>query len=77
MKLILKLLSVFFIWGSLTLPAFALDPVYSDFLGKAIRGYDPVAYFTQSNQSKVIVILLTVGMMPNGTFHRLKIGMHS
>ncbi|MCR9940406.1 YHS domain-containing (seleno)protein [Vibrio owensii] len=52
MKLILKLLSVFFIWGSLTLPAFALDPVYSDFFGKAIRGYDPVAYFTQSKPVK-------------------------
>ncbi len=52
MKLILKLLSVFFIWGSLMLPAFALDPVYSDFLGKAIRGYDPVAYFTQSKPVK-------------------------
>ncbi|HDM8222797.1 TPA: YHS domain-containing protein [Vibrio campbellii] len=52
MKLILKLLSVFFIWGSLTLPAFGLDPVYSDFLGKAIRCYDPVAYFTQSKPVK-------------------------
>lgn len=27
-------------------PAWALDPVYSNFLGEAIRGYDPVAYFT-------------------------------
>ncbi|BCN26579.1 hypothetical protein VYA_37710 [Vibrio alfacsensis] len=34
------------------LPAFALDPVYSDFFGKAIRGYDPVAYFTQSKPVK-------------------------
>lgn len=52
MKLILKLFSAFFIWGSLMLPAFALDPVYSDFFGKAIRGYDPVAYFTQSKPAK-------------------------
>ena len=25
-------------------PAWAADPVYSDWLGKAIKGYDPVAY---------------------------------
>lgn len=28
-------------------PAWAADPVYSDWLGKAIKGYDPVAYFTE------------------------------
>ena len=28
--------------------AYALDPVYSNFLGQAIRGYDPVAYFKDS-----------------------------
>nr|WP_275426979.1 YHS domain-containing (seleno)protein [Vibrio astriarenae] len=27
--------------------AYALEPVYSDFFGKAIKGYDPVAYFTE------------------------------
>lgn len=28
--------------------SWAVDPVYSDFFGHAIQGYDPVAYFTQS-----------------------------
>jgi len=27
--------------------AWAADPVYSDWRGRAIKGYDPVAYFTQ------------------------------
>ncbi|MPW36196.1 YHS domain-containing (seleno)protein [Vibrio sp. B1Z05] len=31
---------------------FALDAVYSDFLGKAIKGYDPVAYFTMQKAQK-------------------------
>ncbi|WP_237487070.1 YHS domain-containing (seleno)protein [Vibrio hippocampi] len=30
----------------------ALEPVYSDFFGHAIKGYDPVAYFTQSKPVK-------------------------
>ena len=35
----------------LTLSAYALDPVYTSW-GKAIKGYDPVAYFTQSKPVK-------------------------
>ena len=48
MKLILRIFSIIALWGSLSLPAMALEPVYSDFFGKAIKGFDPVAYFTQS-----------------------------
>ncbi|MDE0944464.1 MAG: YHS domain protein [Alphaproteobacteria bacterium] len=29
-----------------TIPAFAADAIYSNWLGRAIAGYDPVAYFT-------------------------------
>ncbi|MDR9827289.1 YHS domain-containing (seleno)protein [Vibrio sp. FNV 38] len=32
--------------------AHALEPVYTDFFGKAIKGYDPVAYFTQGKPVK-------------------------
>ena len=28
-------------------PVFAIEPVFSNFLGQAIRGYDAVAYFTE------------------------------
>jgi YHS domain-containing protein len=33
-------------------PAYAVEPVYTDFFGKAIKGYDPVAYFSQSEPVK-------------------------
>ncbi|WP_252023669.1 YHS domain-containing (seleno)protein [Vibrio sp. SCSIO 43136] len=33
-------------------PALALDPVYNDFFGNAIKGYDPVAYFTVGKATK-------------------------
>ena len=32
--------------------ALALDPVFSTYLGGAIRGYDPVAYFTEGRPVK-------------------------
>jgi len=32
--------------------AFAIDPVYNDFIGNAIKGYDPVAYFEESRPVK-------------------------
>ena len=32
--------------------AMAVDPVYSSLLGGAIKGYDPVAYFTQGEPAK-------------------------
>ncbi|MGL6313999.1 YHS domain-containing (seleno)protein [Vibrio sp. WXL103] len=48
MKVIKRILAVFILAIGLTQPALALEPVYSDFFGKAIKGYDPVAYFTQS-----------------------------
>ncbi len=43
---------VMMLWLGSTSFAFALEPVYSDFLGKAIRGYDPVAYFSQAKAVK-------------------------
>ena len=30
-----------------TTPVFALDPIFTNFFGQAIRGYDPVAYFKE------------------------------
>ena len=30
-----------------TVPAYAADAIYSNWLGRAIGGYDPVAYFTE------------------------------
>ncbi|WP_162046229.1 YHS domain-containing (seleno)protein [Vibrio taketomensis] len=47
-----KLLVTAAIWIGFTGFAFAVEPVYSDSFGKAIRGYDPVAYFTQSDAIK-------------------------
>jgi YHS domain-containing protein len=32
---------------SLSTPALAIEPIFENFLGKAIRGYDPVAYFIE------------------------------
>lgn len=52
MPTIFRSLCSFVFLVSLSLPAFALDPVYSDFFGKAIKGYDPVAYFKQSKPVK-------------------------
>ncbi|WP_394240857.1 YHS domain-containing (seleno)protein [Vibrio astriarenae] len=47
MRLFLKLFSVVALMFSFMSTAYALEPVYSDFFGKAIKGYDPVAYFTE------------------------------
>ncbi|GAL13518.1 hypothetical protein JCM19233_4523 [Vibrio astriarenae] len=47
MRLFLKLFSVVTLMFSFMSTAYALEPVYSDFFGKAIKGYDPVAYFTE------------------------------
>ncbi len=43
-------LAVFFF--ALVSPAEAIAPVYSTLLGGAIRGYDPVAYFTEKKPVK-------------------------
>lgn len=32
--------------------AFAIDPVHEDFFGKAIKGYDAVAYFKEEKPVK-------------------------
>ncbi len=48
MKISIKLIMVAVTWlGSINM-AHALDPVYNDLFGNAIKGYDPVAYFTES-----------------------------
>ncbi|WP_063656014.1 YHS domain-containing (seleno)protein [Aliivibrio fischeri] len=47
-----KLIFTFFLWLGLLTPAFSVEPVNSDFFGKAIKGYDPVAYFTESQAIK-------------------------
>ncbi|GEM78022.1 YHS domain-containing (seleno)protein [Vibrio superstes] len=47
LKGLLQLLSAFVLVFMLIRPALAVEPVYSDFFGKAIQGYDPVAYFTE------------------------------
>ncbi|GAB2659826.1 YHS domain-containing (seleno)protein [Vibrio panuliri] len=52
MKFLIKIGLISGIWLASISSAFALEPVYSDFFGKAIRGYDPVAYFTQSKAVK-------------------------
>ncbi|MDK9736062.1 YHS domain-containing protein [Vibrio sp. D404a] len=52
MKYLVKIVLTLVFWLGVAAPSFALEPVYSDFFGKAIRGYDPVAYFTQSKAVK-------------------------
>ncbi|MGR5502726.1 YHS domain-containing (seleno)protein [Vibrio sp. DNB22_10_4] len=47
-----KLFASLYLWLVLAASAYALEPVYSDFFGKAIRGYDPVDYFTQGKPVK-------------------------
>lgn len=49
---LLRVFSLLCFLGSLSLPAYAIDPVYEDFFGKAIKGYDPVAYFEASKPVK-------------------------
>ncbi|OAN13319.1 YHS domain protein [Photobacterium jeanii] len=48
MTIVTKLALVFTLWIGCCASAFALEPVYSDFFGKAIKGYDAVSYFTES-----------------------------
>jgi YHS domain-containing protein len=44
--------AVLFITSLFLLSAWAIQPIYTSFGNKAIRGYDPVAYFTQSQAVK-------------------------
>ena len=44
MTIVLVLSILFVAQGT---PAWALDPVFTNFWGQAIRGYDPVAYFKE------------------------------
>jgi hypothetical protein len=46
---VLTLCILFIAQGS---PAWGLDPVFEDFWGQAIRGYDPVAYFKEGKPVK-------------------------
>lgn len=50
MKLLLRTLGLLLI--GLSFQVSAIEPVYSDFFGKAIKGYDTVAYFTQGKATK-------------------------
>ena len=50
MKLLLRTLG--FLLIGLSFQAIAIEPVYRDFFGKAIKGYDTVAYFTQGKATK-------------------------
>ena len=50
MKKIAILFCLFVCFGATA--SLAKDKVYTSFLGDAIRGYDPVAYFTQSKPVK-------------------------
>ncbi len=52
MKSMIRMLAVLFIMGNFILPAFAIEPVYSDRADRAIKGYDPVAYFTDAKPVK-------------------------
>ena len=40
-------ISFFLFFFLQTTPVLALDPVFTNFFGQAIRGYDPVAYFKE------------------------------
>ncbi|GEA61518.1 YHS domain-containing (seleno)protein [Vibrio comitans] len=46
-KSLIRLMGVLVVALMLTRPALAVEPVYSDFFGKAIGGYDSVAYFSE------------------------------
>lgn len=50
MKLLFRTLGLFLFL--LSFKTLAIEPVYSDFFGKAIKGYDTVAYFTQGEAIK-------------------------
>lgn len=52
MKYLTNIVFVLVVWLGSIASAFALEPVYSDFFGKAIKGYDPVAYFTENRAVK-------------------------
>lgn len=41
------ILGLFFLLALPASPVFAVEPVFTNFLGQAIRGYDPVAYFKE------------------------------
>ncbi|MDW3152704.1 YHS domain-containing (seleno)protein [Vibrio sp. 779(2023)] len=52
MKYSVKIVWSVIIWVASVIPAFALEPVYSDFWGRAIKGYDSVSYFTDGIAAK-------------------------
>ena len=52
MKSCIQILVVLLTLAAISLPVSAVEPVYRDDSGKAIRGYDPVAYFTDSRARK-------------------------
>lgn len=52
MRMIKRVAMILLVWLGSISTAFALEPVYSDFFGKAIKGYDPVAYFSEAKPVK-------------------------
>ncbi len=51
-RFICFILSLFFILAFQTSPVLGLEPIFTNFLGQAIRGYDPVAYFKEGKAVK-------------------------
>ena len=43
---------LFLVWAFSTQVVHALDPVFSDWKGSAIKGYDPVSYFTDDGPTE-------------------------
>ncbi|WP_047049575.1 YHS domain-containing (seleno)protein [Vibrio mexicanus] len=52
MKKLTSLFATLILWFGSVSSAAAIEPTYTDFFGNAIRGYDPVAYFTESKPTK-------------------------
>lgn len=52
MSAFLRMLGMLAILGTISFPALAIEPIYSNFFGKAIKGYDPVAYFKNSKATE-------------------------
>lgn len=52
MKKLTSLFVSLVLWFGFVSAAAAIEPTYTDFFGNAIRGYDPVAYFTEGKPTK-------------------------
>jgi YHS domain-containing protein len=52
MSAYLRMIALLAVLGASSFPSFAIEPVYSNFFGKAIKGYDPVAYFKNAKATE-------------------------